>query len=309
MSASLAVTDPVLLRFASEVGESGPVAVEGNRTRWGAGGAGPESTRLMQAPLGIVEYVPDEMTVQVRAGTSVGELHAALTEKGQRTALPERGGTVGGALAVGENSLHVLGRGRVRHALLQVRYVSDEGRVVTGGGPTVKNVTGFDLPRLMVGALGTLGLLAEVVLRTNPIPACSRWLRSRALDPFSVLGLVLRPSAVLWDGEWTWLQLEGHQAAVQAERTRLAARFPLEEVEGPPALPAHRWSLRPSELRETGPFGSGPWVASIGVGTVWASVPQPMRRSDPAHEALSQRVKAQFDARGRLNPGRIPGAH
>ena len=165
----LKVTDQVLLDFAAEVGESGPVAVEGNRTRWALGGPGTAGTRLINAPTGVVNYVPDEMTVQVRCGTTVEELHALLAEKGQRTGLPERGGSVGGALAVGENSLHVLGRGRVREAALQVRYVSDEARVVTGGGPTVKNVTGFDLPRLLVGSLGTLGLLAEATLRTNPI--------------------------------------------------------------------------------------------------------------------------------------------
>lgn len=309
MSASLAVHDPILLRFAQEVAAVGPVAVEGNRTRWQTGGAERAGTRLLKAPVGVVDYVPEEMTVQVRAGTSVEELHAVLAEKGQRTALPERGGTVGGALAVGENSLHVLGRGRVRNALLQVRYVSDDGRVVTGGGPTVKNVTGFDLPRLMVGALGTLGLLAEVVLRTNPIPACTRWLCSPSLDPFAVRGTVLRPSAVLWDGECTWVELEGHLVAVEAEQARLAAVAELEEVAGPPPVPAHRWSLRPSELRTGGPLGAGRWLASVGVGTAWASAPQPARQPDRAYAALSQQVKAQFDKRGRLNPGRTPGAN
>ena len=82
------------------------------------------------------------MTILVRAGTTVADLHATLAEHGQRTGLPERGGTIGGALAVGENHLCALGRGRVREALLQVRYVSAEGRIVTSGGPTVKNVSG-----------------------------------------------------------------------------------------------------------------------------------------------------------------------
>ena len=108
----LAIDDPVLAAFADEVGTEGPVAVEGGRTRWNVGGASAPGTRLVAAPTGIVDYVPDEMTVTVRCGTPVAELHEALAERGQRTCLPERGGTVGGALAVGENSLHVLGRGR-----------------------------------------------------------------------------------------------------------------------------------------------------------------------------------------------------
>lgn len=314
-SAKLVVRDEVLLDFAATVGESGPVAVQGARTRWDAGGPGQVDTRLLQAPTGIVDYVPDEMTVTVRCGTTVADLHAALAEKGQRTALPERGGTVGGALAVGENSLHVLGRGRLRDALLQVRYVSDDGKVITGGGPTVKNVTGFDLPRLMVGSLGTLGLLVEVILRTNPIPACTRWFRSDACDPFTVNDVVLRPSAVLWDGTTTWIELEDHPAAVDAELARLQAVTPgvdLEEVDGPPDLPPHRWSLSPGALAPQqwqGPtlYGGGPWVASVGVGTVWASQPQPAVPEDPVVAGLAARVKEQFDPTGRLNPGRRPG--
>ena len=307
MSAKLAITDSVLLDFAAEVGDSGAVAVEGNRTRWDVGGNPGPDVRLVKAPTGIVEYVPDEMTVRVRCGTTVAELHEALAVKGQRTGLPERGGTVGGALAVGENSLHVLGRGRVREAALQVRYVSDDATVVTGGGPTVKNVTGFDLPRLMVGSLGTLGLLAEVILRTNPIPACTRWLRSESLDPFAVQDIVLRPSAVLWDGASTWIELEDHEAAVDAEQRRLEQVADMTEVAGPPELPAHRWSLTPAGLRGM-PDVAGGWVASVGVGTAWSDSPQPSSAPDPVAAAVAGRIKEQFDRNGRLNPGRVPGA-
>ena len=302
----LAIDDPVLAAFADEVGADGPVAAVGNRTRWDLGGASEPGTRLVSAPTGLVEYVPDEMTVTVRCGTPVAELHEALAERGQRTALPERGGSIGGALAVGENGLHVLGRGRVREAALQVRYVSDDGHLVTGGGPTVKNVTGFDLPRLLVGSLGTLGLLAEVILRTNPIPPATRWVVSDDTDPFRVLDTILRPSAVLWDGGRTWVELEGHVAEVEADQGRLAAIGGWEQVDGPPDRPAHRWSLPPSELGEPARFGAD-FVASIGVGTVWASAPQPQRDLDPGVRMLGERIKQQFDPRGRLNPGRSVG--
>lgn len=302
----LRVDDPVLVDFAELIGADDPIAVEGNRTRWDLGGTPAPGTRLVTAPTGIVEYVPDEMTVQVRCGTEVADLHAALAEHGQRTSLPERGGTIGGALAVGENGLHVLGRGRVREALLQVRYVSDDGRVITGGGPTVKNVTGFDLPRLMVGSLGTLGLLAEAILRTNPIPAVTRWVASDDADPFAVLDTILRPSAVLWDGARTWVELEGHFVDVDAEQSRLGAIGGWHETERPPILPEHRWSLPPSQLRDTAQFGAK-FVASIGVGTVWASEPQPPRPLQAGVRALGERIKQQFDPRGRLNPGRTLG--
>lgn len=304
----LTISDPVLVEFAEQVDAEDPIAVEGGRTRWEVGGAADEGVRLVRAPEGIVDYVPDEMTVTVRCGTTVADLHAALAEKGQRTALHERGGTVGGALAVGENGMHVLGRGRVREAALQVRYVSDDGALITGGGPTVKNVTGFDLPRLMVGSLGTLGLLAEVILRTNPIPAVTRWVVSDDVDPFAILDTVLRPGAVLWNGERTWVELEGHAPAVEAEASRLAAIGTWEDAEaGPPLLP-HRWSLPPAALRDVSRFGGERFVASIGVGTVLSDVEPPGPIMDPGVRALSDRVKEQFDPRGRLNPGRTPGA-
>lgn len=306
---ALEVSDPELLAFADQVGErdAGPVAVAGRRTRWDLGGPLDPAATILAAPVGIVDYVPDEMTVRVRAGTTVAELHAALAEQGQRTGLPERGGTVGGAVAVGQDCEYVLGRGRVREAVLQVRYVSDQGRIITGGGPTVKNVTGFDIPRLMVGALGTLGCLAEFILRTNPIPASTRWVASDDVDPFAVLNTVLKPGAVFWNGERTWVQLEGHQSGVDAEHQRLEAIGLFTEVDGPPELPPHRWSLIPSEVADTARFGDGPWVASIGVGTVWASQPQPRRQLDPGIRVLTDQVKEQFDPANRLNPGRYPG--
>jgi len=310
MTAALTSTDPVLDEFAQEVGSEGGVAIAGNRTRWSFGGTPDAAARVVAAPRGVVDYKPEEMTVTVRAGTSVADLHSELAQAGQRTALPERGGTVGGAFAVGENGLYPLGRGRVRTALLQVRYVSAEGEIVTGGGPTVKNVSGFDIPRLMVGSLGTLGCIAECIIRTNPIPAESRWLMSEDADPFAVLSTVLHPSTVLWDGASTHVLLEGHSPAVDSEAAQLRTIGAFTQVAGPPTLPPERWSLAPAELAKLPDVGS--FVASIGVGTVWADVAQPPRPVDPVVAVISERMKANFDPTGRLNPGRsvvAAGAH
>jgi glycolate oxidase FAD binding subunit len=307
-----AVPDDAFASFAAEVGDEGRVAVSGARTRWSAGGPLADGVRLLEAPAGILDHQPEEMTVRVRAGTPVAELHATLAEGGQRTALPTRGGTVGGAIAVGENDLAVLGRGRLRDAVLQVGYVSAEGRIVVGGGPTVKNVSGFDLPRLLVGSLGTIGLLAEVILRTNPVPAAEVWLASDDVDAFVVGGTVHHPSAIMWNGTRTWVHLEGYQADVAAETARLEGIGHWEPATGPPDLPAHRWSLRPSDLRAlASPTGreaerAGAFVASVGVGTVWASRPQPARPPSPVLARLTQQVKDQFDPTHRLNPGRSP---
>jgi FAD/FMN-containing dehydrogenase len=301
-------SDAAVAEFAEAVGALDPVAVEGARTRWAVGGPPEQATRLLRAPCGIVAYQPEEMTVTVRAGTPVAELHQALADAGQWSALPDRGGTVGGALAVGENDLCCLGRGRVRDALLAVRYVSAEGKVISAGGPTVKNVSGFDLPRLLVGSLGTLGLLAEVTLRTNPVPPLQRWLRAEDADPFAVFATLLRPAAVLWDGTNTWAALAGHAPDVDAETSAISRLGSWSEVAGPPELPPQRWSLPPAELaRRAGPAFSGRFLASVGVGTVWTSQPAPPRQPPAPLRRLEERVKREFDPTGRLNPGRSPG--
>jgi FAD/FMN-containing dehydrogenase len=301
-----AVATDAVAAFAHEVGDRGPVAVEGGRTRWDLGGSLAAGTRVVRAPSGVLERVPEEMIVRVLAGTTVAELDDALADAGQRSALPSRGGTVGGALAVGENHLDVLARGPVRASLLQVRYVAHDGRVITGGAPTVKNVSGFDIPRLVVGSLGTLGLLAEVVLRTNPRPAASVWVSSPDTDPFAAAQVVQRRATVLWDGTTTWVHLEGHGVDVDDRRRALPGRW--EEVEGPPALPAHRWSLAPSAVRSLAESPDRPeqLVASLAVGTVWASQPQPSRVPDPGALEVADRAKQLFDPTGRLNPGRDP---
>ncbi len=229
--------------FAEEIGAEGPVTVVGGRTQWDVGGAVDAGAREVRAPAGIAEFEPAEMTVRCGAGTTVAELDAALSEHGQCVALPAwEGATVGGVLAVGQSGLRRLRLGPVRDVLLQGRYVSAEGRVVKGGGATVKNVSGFDLCRLLVGSLGTLGFLGEVILRCRPLPAASRWFAGEA-EPLSLLHALHQPSSILWDGTTTWLLLEGHPEDVKAQ----AAVAGLPEVDGPPALPTGgRRSLPPA---------------------------------------------------------------
>ncbi len=219
------MSDPVAA-FAAEVGPpaAGPVVAVGGRTQWDVGGPVDhgDAIREVRAPAGVVAVEAADMTVRVRAGTTVVDLDAALAEVGQTVALPAwPGATVGGVLAVGHSGLRRLGWGPVRDTVLEVRYVSADGTVVKAGGPTVKNVSGFDLCRLLVGSLGTLGLLAEVVLRTRPAPPCERWL-SGPVDPFALLGRLHRPASMLWDGTTTWVLLDGHPADVDAQ-ARLAS--------------------------------------------------------------------------------------
>ena len=302
--------DEALRGFAAEVGSEGPVCVRGGRTRWSLGGEVVPGAREVAAPAGIVAFEPAEMTVRVRAGTLVTELHEALAGSRQRTALPERpGGTVGGALMAGESSIARLGLGPVRDGLLQARYVCADGQIASGGAGTVKNVSGFDLCRLLVGSLGTLGLVGEALLRTMPVGEVERWVRLPGAAPDSARSCHTAAS-VLWDGTDVWAFLSGYGVDVDEDLSRLAetAAEPPEDVDGPPDLPPHRWSCTPSEAASfgSGNGAAGRFVAEIGVGVVHASEPQPARAVEPGVEELNRRFKERFDPAGRLNPGRDP---
>jgi len=296
--------DPLIQDFVKEVGLVDPVAVEGGKTRWNLYGVPAPETKIIRAPSGVITHKPEEMIVKVRAGTTVTELHKHLKENGQRTSLPERGGTVGGAIAVGENDLNILGKGRVRDAVLQILYISADGEIITCGAPVVKNVSGFSLHKLMVGSLGTLGVIAETTLRTNPIPDESIWITASSKNPENIFNALYKPSAVLWDGETVWVHIEGHVSDVKNQRKALFNLGNFEEVEDAPGLPRYRWSMKPSDLVQINREETGNFVASIGVGTLWADRPQPRKPVDLISERITKELKHQFDPHGRLNPGR-----
>jgi len=279
-----------LTAFAESVGTTEPVTIAGTGSR---GGAVPGVHRV-DAPSGIEWLRADEMTVCCGAGTLVADLDEALVEFGQCVAIPPKG-TVGGALAAGRSGLRRLGYGPVRDTLLQARYVSAAGDVVKAGGPTVKNVSGFDLCRLLVGSYGTLGFLGDVILRTRPRARFEQWFATTA-DPLDTFTRLYRPTSVLWNGTTTWVLLEGDARDVDAA----ASEHRLEPVNGPPVLPTGgRWSVPPSAVTSL----SGTFVAEVGVGVVHHADPAPRREvSDPVRE-LHERLKHNFDPTGRLNPG------
>ena len=151
------------------------VSVLGAGTHREVGGMPLPDATEVRVPAAIVSYEPADMTVTVLGGTPVGVLDAALAERGQECPLDPRdaSATVGGVLACGLSGPRRLRLGPLRDRVLEVRFITADGRVVRGGGPTVKNVTGYDLPRLLVGSFGTLGVIVQVTLRTQPRPGCS----------------------------------------------------------------------------------------------------------------------------------------
>lgn len=121
---------------------------------------------------GMVEYEPGEFTFTARAGSPITEIAAQLAEHGQTLPwdppLVEAGATLGGAIAAGLNGPGRQRYGGVRDFLIGARFVDGQGQLVRGGGKVVKNAAGFDLPKLMVGSLGRLGILTEVSFKVFP---------------------------------------------------------------------------------------------------------------------------------------------
>jgi len=316
------------------------VAAVGSRTHWEVGGPPPADAGVtfVQAPDGIAVYDPADLTVTVGAGTRCVDLADVLAEHGQECPLDPRRpeSTVGGVLATGLSGHRRLRYGPVRDRVLEIRFVTADGRLVKAGGPTVKNVSGYDLPRLLVGSFGTIGVMVQVTLRCQPRPATSEWFTTTA-DPAAARRALYRPSCIAWDGATTHVLLEGVAADVDAERKRIdapAARS------GPPPWPdgphRGRMSVRPSAvpgLADALDATGVRWLAEVGVGTVHVASDTERalaRARGVAHAAggwmlreagapgldgfgtplpnakLAARVRAAFDPNGKCSPGRLP---
>lgn len=132
----------------------------------------------------IIDFAPDDLRVTVGAGMRLSELHAFLRERNVQVPMlsPWDEGTVGGLLSANVNG-PLRGRyGALRDTLLCATVALADGRVIRAGRPVVKNVAGYDLPKLFVGAHGTLGLLTDATLKLTPLPRARRSLAISAPD-------------------------------------------------------------------------------------------------------------------------------
>jgi FAD/FMN-containing dehydrogenase len=210
---------------------------------------------------------------------------------------------------MGHNDLRRLGRGSIRVAVLRLRMVGHNGEVIVAGGSTVKNVSGFDLCRLFVGSRGGLGFIGDVLLRTRPLPQFSAWFDVQVTaysELMSITKCLYRPAAILWNGNTAVFCLEGHPSDVAAAlaEVRIHTGFEFQQRAIPDLSDyPYRSSMSPSQIPEIVARFAGRCWAEIGVGTVHFSDAQPIKVESPGVLAISERLMAQFNPSGRLNPG------
>ncbi len=205
---------------------------------------------------GIVDYDPAEMVMTARAGTALADIEAAISEKGQFLAFepidlgPVMGttgrSTIGGVMATNSSGPARFVNGAARDHLLGLRFVNGAGEIIRAGGRVMKNVTGLDLPKLLAGSRGELGLITEVTFKVLPKPQATATLvlscdgdanAAKAMAaalrlPLSVSGAAFVPGDLagrvmignLPEGGAVLLRMEGLMASVKerAEKMRAA---------------------------------------------------------------------------------------
>lgn len=332
-----------LLRAASAEGT--PVGIHGGGSASRRGPVtDPPARAISTAGLArILSHEPADLTVTVEAGCPLAELQAALAARGQTwmQAGARPGATVGGVLSTAASSHRRLRYGPVRDSLLQVVLATGDGRIISAGGKTVKGVAGYDIPRLVVGALGTLGVIVEVTLKLWPVPASSGWFTATGdVTRLAELGEALRrelhlPAAVLLEPGRLSVEVIGPPADLVPPDGMAAGDAPAApawDAEMTVGVPPTRLPALAADLEALGL----PYVAELGVGTCRVGVATPghvaaVRDTAIAHEGhavvadappelredpwgppppgvtLMGRLRDAFDPAHILNPGLFIG--
>ncbi len=205
--------------------------IRGGGTKDFYGGAPEGEAVEMAGYAGIVAYEPRELVLTVRAGTRVADIEAALGAERQMLAFEPphfgAGATLGGTVAAGLSGPRRPYAGAARDFLLGARIVNGKGEDLSFGGRVIKNVAGYDVSRLMAGALGTLGILTELSFKVLPRPSVEATL-AFALDEAKAIeqanrwaGQPLPISGAAWLDGVLRVRLSGAESAVKAARARL----------------------------------------------------------------------------------------
>lgn len=226
-----------------------PLSIRGAGTKARLGRHAPQPQTLTSRALtGVTLYEPDELVLSARAGTPLADIETLLAGQGQQLAFepmdhaPLLGGatrnaTIGGIVAVNAAGPRRIKAGAARDHLLGFRCVTGRGELVKSGGRVMKNVTGYDLSKLICGSFGALAFLTEVTLKVLPRPETEQTLLVVGLDepqslaqlrrasatPCEVASYAMLPAGVARGEAVAALRLEGPQISVTARRDALIA--------------------------------------------------------------------------------------
>lgn len=225
------VSEMLAERVRQAASENHPIRIAGGDTKAFYGRRVEGEALATREHRGITYYDPVELIVSVRSGTPLAELEATLAENGQMLGCepPHFGAdaTVGGMVATGLSGPRRPWAGSVRDFVLGTRVITHDGLQQRFGGEVMKNVAGYDLSRLMVGAQGTLGLITEASLKVLPRPGACQSLRlemplAEAQAKLAEWGRQPLPiTAAAWHAGALHLRLEGGPSSVAATGERL----------------------------------------------------------------------------------------
>jgi glycolate dehydrogenase FAD-binding subunit len=183
-----------VLKSADQAGLA--VNPRGGGTKLGWGNAPQRSDVVLSTARlnAVVEHAHSDLTVTVEAGCTLKQLAETLAKQNQRLALdglwPGRA-TVGGILSTNDSGALRLRFGSLRDLVIGITLALPDGTLAKSGGKVVKNVAGYDLPKLVTGALGTLGVITQATFRLHPTPKESRTFSCMARDAYDAQRLVL----------------------------------------------------------------------------------------------------------------------
>jgi glycolate oxidase FAD binding subunit len=162
-----------LLKFANKNGQT--ITIAGGETKRGFGGVY-ESTDILLSLKnykGIVDHSVGDMTITVKSGTPFKELQDYLSTYNQKLTLDPAwpgSATIGGIIAANDSGPKRLHYGSARDVVIGLKTVYPDGTVIRSGGKVVKNVAGYDMNKLLIGSMGTLGVISEITLKLRPLP-------------------------------------------------------------------------------------------------------------------------------------------
>jgi glycolate oxidase FAD binding subunit len=224
-------------RIRDHAARKRPLRIRGGSTKYFYGEESEGESLNISPYCGIVAYEPKELVLTVRAGTLLTEVEAALAAERQMLAFEPphfgAGATIGGAVATGLSGPRRPYAGAVRDFVLGTRIVNGKGEDLSFGGRVIKNVAGYDVSRLMVGALGTLGVITEVSFKVLPKPPAEATLMLEMDQAGAIAeanrwaGLPIPLSGTAWHDGKLRVRLSGAASAVAAAKAKIGG----EEVE------------------------------------------------------------------------------